>query len=66
MHCSFSNDWKNGRRWSYDDLHHLYGLISYYRMVEKEYINYIIEMYGNKFGLDIEQSIKKALKGETA
>ena len=47
--------------WSRNDIQVLGGLISYYRMVEKEYIDYIIQQYSAKFGEDVEKAIKTDL-----
>jgi len=44
--------------WSWHDLQVLKGLISYYRMVEMDYINYILHQYSAKHGADIEACIK--------
>jgi len=52
---------KNGNGWEHNDIQVLGGLISYYKMVEREYINYVLEQYGKKHGADIEKSIKADL-----
>jgi hypothetical protein len=52
---------KSGSRWDYHDIQVLAGLISYYRMVEKDYINYIIRQCGDKHGADIDKCIKADL-----
>jgi len=53
---------KSGNGWSLNDIQVLSGLISYYRMVEKDYINYLLKQSSEKHGLDIEQCIKADLK----
>ena len=45
-------------KWDYHDIQVLGGLISYYRMVEQDYINYLLRQYGDKHGADIEKCIK--------
>jgi len=47
--------------WDRHDIQVLRGLISYYRMVEKDYIDYLLRQYGEKHGGDIEQCIKADL-----
>lgn len=62
MLFSFMNDDKNGNTWPVEDAQHLLGLISYYRMVEKDTINAIIKTYSEKFNKDVEQTIKDVLR----
>jgi hypothetical protein len=49
---------KSGKGWCRNDIQVLSGLISYYRMVEKDYIDYIMRQYGDKHGADIRVCIK--------
>ncbi|MCL2853808.1 MAG: reverse transcriptase family protein [Defluviitaleaceae bacterium] len=49
---------ESSNRWDYHDIQVLGGLISYYRMVEKDYINYLLRQYSDKHGADIEKCIK--------
>jgi hypothetical protein len=53
---------KSGRGWERHDIQVLGGLISYYRMVEREYIDYLIRQCGDKHGNDIEACIKADLR----
>ena len=55
---NYMRDRKTTNRWSCDDIQVLSGLISYYCMVEKDYINYIIRKYGEKHGADVKKCIK--------
>jgi hypothetical protein len=48
---------KSGNDWSRYDIQVLGGLLSYYRMVEKDYINYVLKQYSDKHGEDIEKCI---------
>ena len=52
---------KEGRSWELHDVQVLLGLISYYKMVEKDYINYILKQYSEKNNFNIEQPIKTDL-----
>lgn len=62
MVFSFMNDDRNGVAWSLDDTQHLLGLISYYKMVEKEPIEEILKTYSNKFHKDVEETAKDILR----
>lgn len=62
MVFSFMNDDRNGVTWSVDDIQHLLGLISYYKMVEKEPIEEILKTYSSKFGKDVEETAKGILR----
>lgn len=62
MVFSFMNDDRNGVTWSVDDVQHLLGLISYYKMVEKEPIEEILKTYSSKFGKDVEETAKDILR----
>jgi hypothetical protein len=53
---------KSGNLWDRHEIQVLGGLVSYYRMVEKEYINYVLKQYNEKHGIDIERAIKADLK----
>ena len=61
MLCSYINDHKNDISWDIHDVQVLQGLISYYRMVEKDYINYVINHNNEKFNVDLEKMIKEDL-----
>jgi len=50
-----------GNGWEHNDIQVLGGLISYYKMVEREYVNYVLQQYGKKHGTDIEKCIKADL-----
>lgn len=61
MLFSLHNDYKANKKWSLEDMRVLAGLISYYRSVEKERIDEIIQSYDTKFGISTEKIIKEAL-----
>jgi retron-type reverse transcriptase len=50
-----------GNGWDRHDLQVFGGLISYYRMVEKDYIDYVLKQYGDKHGVEIVKFIKSDL-----
>lgn len=53
-------------KWDLADVRHLDGLISYYKMVERDYIEYLLKHYSKKFDLDIFNTIKLILQGKLA
>ena len=52
---------KSGTDWSRHDIQILSGLISYYRMVEKDYIDYLLQQCSDKHRADVEKCIKADL-----
>ena len=52
---------KDGTGWDLYEVQVLSGLISYYRMIEKEYIDYVLDNYSSKHSFSIEESIKADL-----
>jgi len=52
--------------WNLSDVQELNGLISYYKMVEKDNINYILNEYSKKYRIDIRAVIKSKLKTLTS
>ncbi len=61
MICSYILDRKNGRAWEYHDVQVLRGLINYYRMVEKAYVEKVIRFNNEKFHTDVMQCIHEDL-----
>lgn len=61
MCCNYICDKKKGIAWDRHDIQTFQGLISYYRMVEKDYIDYVIDHNNQKFGVNIEALIKSDL-----
>lgn len=55
-------DRKSGNGWELHDIQVLNGLISYYRMVERDYIDYLIQQSSVKHGTDVELCIKEDLQ----
>jgi len=58
---NYIRDRKSGNGWDRNDIQVLSGLVSYYRMVEQEYIDYLIRQYSEKHNADIESCIKADL-----
>lgn len=61
--CSFILDTKNKKYWSLEDVRHLEGQLSYYKMVEPEYFNGVIEQQNNKWKVRVEDMFKAYLNG---
>jgi hypothetical protein len=57
----FMMDAQSGMMWGVDDVQHLLGLLSYYRMVEGEAIDKIVSHYSEKFNRNIEEVAKSIL-----
>ena len=62
MCCNYICDKKNGIKWDKHDVQVFAGLISYYKMIEPDYIDYIIKHNNEKFSVDINSLIKDDLK----
>lgn len=62
MLSSYVMDRLHGQRWDKSDIQQMEGFRSYYRMVEGETIDKIIEHIGQKFDVDIVQLIKEYLR----
>ena len=60
---NYINDRRNGTPWALDDLQHLMGLYSYYRMVERETIDGIVAHINRKFNADVINDLKAAIRG---
>lgn len=61
MCCNYIHDRKNGISWDKHDIQVFAGLISYYKSIEKDYIEYVIEHNNQKFGVNLEALIKSDL-----
>ena len=62
MLSNYICDTLNGKKWSLHDVQVLLGDISYYRMIEKKYINHIISNYDEKYNVDVMSMIKDDIK----
>lgn len=54
-------DYKNGKRWPIDEVKQYDGLVSYYKMVEKEYFENLIQHFNDKFHVDLKKIIKESI-----
>lgn len=52
----------NTRNWSIIETQELMGLISYYKMIEPDYVNYVINKYNRKLNTNTLMLIKQILK----
>lgn len=55
---TYIRDKRNGVSWPVEDVHTLLGRISYFKMVEKDYFEYVIGRFNQKFNIDLESSLK--------
>lgn len=60
---SYILDRKKGVRWELHDVQTFSGLISYYLMVEKDYISHVIDHYNQKYHINLMQCIHDDLGG---
>ena len=63
MCCNYIESKKKGISWDKHDVQVFAGLISYYRMIERDYIDYILNHNSEKFNFDIKAAIKQDLAG---
>ncbi len=63
MLSSYIMDRKNGVVWDKSDIQTMDGYRNYYRMVEGDTIDKMVEHIGQKFGVDVVQMIKQDLRG---
>lgn len=66
MLYTLMNDDKNGVVWNIEDAQELNGLISYYKMVEGDKIDKIIDKYSTTFGKPVMKVIKSILNQQVA
>lgn len=59
---NFVMDSLSGNMWATEDVQHLQGIRSYYRMVEGVVIDNITKFIGDKYGVDIPEMIKEQLR----
>lgn len=60
----FMKDYQEGNAWSVSDTQVFAGQLSYYRMVEKDNIDKIVQKYSEKFNISPDDVIKKILRNE--
>ena len=66
MVFQFMADYRKGNTWRLEDVQHLMGLVSYYRMVERDSINEILAFYSQKFNKNVEDAIKESMSISSA
>lgn len=59
----FMTDYDRGMPWPLEDTQHLAGQLSYYKMVEPEFVTMLLDKYAQKFGKDVMEAIKTVLRG---
>lgn len=59
----FMQDYAKSKPWCLEDAQHLAGQISYYKMVEPEFVKLLLGKYTEKFGCDVMEAIKTVLRG---
>lgn len=62
MVFQFMTDDAKGNKWPIEDVQHFLGLVSYYRMVERESIDSILSAYSQRFNKNVEATAKALLK----
>lgn len=53
---------KDRNPWPLEDVQTFYGLLSYYRSIEKDTVNHIIQWYNKKYSVDLEAMIKESIR----
>lgn len=61
MLCNYTLDRKNGKPWELHDIQVLNGIMNYYKMIEKDYIEGIIKAMNEKFKTDIVSNMREDL-----
>lgn len=59
--CNFILDTKNGKPWDLDEVRHLQGELSYFRMVEKDYFNKVVGAANMKWHVNVDEMFKTYL-----
>lgn len=64
MCSNYIQDRKRGIKWDLHDVCALNGLKSYYKMIEKDYITYIIDHLNKKYEVNLVRMIRADLRGD--
>lgn len=59
MVFNYLKDRAASKPWGYEELQYLQGLLSYYKMVDADGMNALMNKYGAKFGLDVGKTIRR-------
>lgn len=52
-------DYKHNKRWSPEDVQKYTGLLSYYKMVEKDYFEELVGNFNNKYSVNLKNILKE-------
>ena len=61
MISNYILDRKNGVRWELHDVQVLSGIINYYRMIEEEYVDKVVQYNNQKYGVHLRALLKEDL-----
>ena len=61
MTANLIMDYKNNKPWPVEDVMTYNGLLSYYKMVEKDYFESIVDHYNKKFNVDLKTILKRMM-----
>ena len=61
MTANLIMDYKHNKRWPADEVQQYSGLLSYYKMVEKEYFENLVEHFNHKFNVNLKEIIKTSI-----
>lgn len=62
MICNYVLDYQKGNKWDIHDVQVLLGLVNYYSMIEKDYVEEVIKYNNQKFSADVMNYIRSDLK----
>ena len=54
-------DYKHGKCWPIDEIRQYSGLLSYYKMVEKDYFEELVNRYNDKFHVNVKSILKECM-----
>lgn len=61
--CNFIRDFQSENFWPIDEVRTLSGTMSYYKSIESEYFDYVVEHMNHKFNCNIQEMIRFQLTG---
>lgn len=61
--CNFIHDFQAENFWPIDEVRTLSGTMSYYKSIESEYFDYVVEHMNHKFNCNIQEMIRYQLAG---
>ncbi len=64
MCSNYIQDKKHGIKWDLHDVQTLNGLKAYYKMIEKDYISYVIGQLNKKYNVNLVRMIRADLRGD--